>query len=46
MLAGRPEGPTIILNHVDGSRNQVESLAESMSFWNQNQNFDYYSCKL
>ena len=35
MIVGTLEGPTTILFHVDGSRNQVESLVKSRRFWNQ-----------
>ena len=34
-VCDKTEGPDTIPNHVDGSRNQVESLVESMYFWNQ-----------
>ena len=40
------EGPATIPNHVDDSRNQVESLAKSLQFWNQESEFHYYFCKV
>ena len=36
-----PKGPTTIPHHVNQSRNQMESLAKSMLFWNQEYKFHY-----
>ena len=44
-FCGKTDDPATILNHVNGSRNQVESLVKSMQFWNQESNSYYNSCK-
>ena len=44
-FCGKTDGPATILNHVNGSRNQIESLVKSMQFWNQESNSYYNSCK-